>query len=766
MSRSVLDIVIKLSKQGGADRETVKGLVQVKSSLGQLAAIAGVATGALYTAKKAFDFAKEGAQLQFVEQRFNRLAGSIGANAGLMGDLREVTRGLYSDTELMASASDLMGLGLAKNSDELLRLAKVSSGLNMNMNQLVLTLTNMTTMRFDALGVSVDGFKEKVKGLEDAGMDANTAFKEAFLQQAEAQLDKVGEAADSTAGSFMRLEAGIKNMADSAKKNFATAVEPMIRALADQVDAGAEQSRIQEENAFYNDLAKQSIQNLTGQVNVAYSQAQAYAVQLKENVQATMSWDQALMNSQVTVASATATTFDFAASMDELDALMGGRLGKSFDDYQQSLGELNTELADLQAQQDRFPENSRKWNELGTQIDDVNAKIKATTESYREQAAAISFSISQAQVQSAVELDPTKAQEGAQILSELAYGYGLVDERQKALTDSTSVLLGKWAEGNSTVPATVAGLEALGSIYSEVDLTTSNAGANMKDAASNAEALGAEINKAGSQAEESSAGVALTNEQLNILNTLALNSSKQVNGLRGQVAKLDGMTATAVINIIVNGAVPNLGRATGRGAIQGGGSPTAGRPGFHGHAAGGTLGPSNIVGEQGWEAVIQGKDGRYTVIPHETSMELFRLGLLGGAKGLRGGGHTGFSGFGTGFGVGGVNSTATRRPRQLDSEVVRQTSGGGGGGNRQTNNAPAPTVQETVTPLVETTQEAVASVEAAQVQQSVEARMSRADMQRHNNVLAGKLDELIGLQRTGQASMTSSMKAAIQQIMG
>ena len=78
------------------------------------------------------------------------------------------------------------------------------------MNQLVLTLTNQTTMRFDALGVSVADFDEKVKALEESGLSAQDAFTEAFLQQAEEQIEKVGSAADTTMGNFMQLEAAVK----------------------------------------------------------------------------------------------------------------------------------------------------------------------------------------------------------------------------------------------------------------------------------------------------------------------------------------------------------------------------------------------------------------------------------------------------------------------------------------------------------------------------------------------------------------------------
>jgi hypothetical protein len=104
------------------------------------------------------------------------------------------------------------------------------------MNQLVLTLTNRTTMRFDALGVSVDGFDEKVKALEASGLSAEEAFGEAFLQQAEEQIEKVGHAADSAKGSFDRVEASLNNMGASFKKNVATVIEPAMKAWADSLE--------------------------------------------------------------------------------------------------------------------------------------------------------------------------------------------------------------------------------------------------------------------------------------------------------------------------------------------------------------------------------------------------------------------------------------------------------------------------------------------------------------------------------------------------
>ena len=188
--------------------------------------------------KAVYDFTKQGAQLEFLAGKFERLSLAAGTTSDvLLNDLRKATQGTRSDMELMASAGDFMSLGLAKTSDEVIRLTTVAGALNMDMNQLVLTLANQTTMRFDQLGVSVDGFKEKVAGLEAAGMSANDAFKEAFLQQAEEQVRKVGNAADSSLGSFMQFEASIQNTAAAIKSALIPAINEALPFLTGISDA-------------------------------------------------------------------------------------------------------------------------------------------------------------------------------------------------------------------------------------------------------------------------------------------------------------------------------------------------------------------------------------------------------------------------------------------------------------------------------------------------------------------------------------------------
>lgn len=262
--RIVIDALNKASDDLKALEKQLKGVEKTSKDTGKatgnlddqfkafkntaLSVVAGLA-GTYIALKKFYDFAKQGAELEYTADKFDRLADSIGTTADvLLTELRDATKGTRSDMELMASATDFVALGFAKTKDEAVRLATVAGALNMNMNQLVLTLANQTTMRFDQLGVAVEGFDERLQALKATGMDTNAAFKEAFLQQAEAQIGKVGNAADSTAGDFMRLEAALKNLVNAVKTELSEGLAPAIKESADLFTLYAE--RIAQEQAF------------------------------------------------------------------------------------------------------------------------------------------------------------------------------------------------------------------------------------------------------------------------------------------------------------------------------------------------------------------------------------------------------------------------------------------------------------------------------------------------------------------------------------
>jgi hypothetical protein len=193
-----------------------------------------LARKAIQAGKAVYDFSKEGAQLQYVAGKFDNLTASIGTtSSALLNDLRTATQGTLSDAELIQTATDMMSLGLSETHDQTVRLSNAAGQLGMNMDQLTLTLTNQTTRRFDTLGISVTGFDEKLEKLKATGMDTQAAFTEAFLQQAEAQIARVGGIATTGAGQVMMMESAFKNLGDQIKLNFADALVGIAPVLTD-----------------------------------------------------------------------------------------------------------------------------------------------------------------------------------------------------------------------------------------------------------------------------------------------------------------------------------------------------------------------------------------------------------------------------------------------------------------------------------------------------------------------------------------------------
>src|SRR3990172_1598817 len=64
-----------LKKSADSSKSSLGGM---QSSLFRMAGAAGIATAALFALRKGFDFSREGAQLEFLEGKFDRLSMAVG----------------------------------------------------------------------------------------------------------------------------------------------------------------------------------------------------------------------------------------------------------------------------------------------------------------------------------------------------------------------------------------------------------------------------------------------------------------------------------------------------------------------------------------------------------------------------------------------------------------------------------------------------------------------------------------------------------------
>lgn len=186
----------------------------------------GVALGAVAAgAKMLWSELNRGAELELARSRFDNLTQSIGTTAdSMLGKMREATRGMISDAQLIASGSDIISLGLANTEDQAVRLASVVGQLGWDMQQVILTFANNSTMRLDALGLSVAGVTARAKELEAAGMSMDEAFDLAVIEAGEEKLELLGSSADTTAGQIKQLETAWNNARDAFSQEFAAGV--------------------------------------------------------------------------------------------------------------------------------------------------------------------------------------------------------------------------------------------------------------------------------------------------------------------------------------------------------------------------------------------------------------------------------------------------------------------------------------------------------------------------------------------------------------
>lgn len=433
-----------------------KGISQAKEEMGDFEkrtqdgmklvgkVVAGL-TVTVFTLKKAFDFGKEGAQIDIMRDKFDTMANSIGTDGNaLFQDLKKATRGLLTDADLVAAAYDMMSLGLAKTHDEAVRLATVSGLLGMNMNQLVLTLTNQTTMRFDALGLSVDGFDEKVKKLEDTGIAANEAFKLAFLEQAEEKLRLVGDVAETDAGKIQRMEVALANLEDQAKlmaagpvADFAGQATSVIdyygrlitvtSKLRQAVKAG---TLTQEEyNKAMRDLSKGQIL-LADAEQMVLDQETAIYDERRESIELAEAATKSTVAAAKAAEEAALAEEHLQRAMSDLDAVVNGKLGPALRDHiedqeelREKAEELRGEIAKLEGEKYLTNEQKEQLAGLKGDLEEVEGQITANADAHGEATKRILFDI----LTQRAAIDGLTQAEYEALLG-VAEHYGLIDE--------------------------------------------------------------------------------------------------------------------------------------------------------------------------------------------------------------------------------------------------------------------------------------------------------------------------------------------------
>jgi len=220
----------QLTKDLQAGEQQTKGWTgAVGTMAGQLmaGAISGGATLALGAIQnlgtELIGIVGDAVGLQAVTNTFDALTASIGTDAvTAVGQLREATRGMVSDADLMQAGNKFFAMGLADTAEGAAELAEVATQLGMamgedatsSMENFALMMANQSIPRLDSFGISSGKVRERIEELmaETEGLTREQAFNQAVMEQAQITMAKVGEQGGGAAGSMARIKTTIANL--------------------------------------------------------------------------------------------------------------------------------------------------------------------------------------------------------------------------------------------------------------------------------------------------------------------------------------------------------------------------------------------------------------------------------------------------------------------------------------------------------------------------------------------------------------------------
>lgn len=228
-----------VDQASGAIRGVAGALGSIKNVVGGLAlGAARVALENLGTAARAaWDALNEGAALELTERRFESLAANIGVTAAALdSQMAAASQGMMSHAERMATAGDIIQLGLADSSNEVTRLSVLIDQLGWSAAGLANTLEDDSTDGLNALGLSFDAVSAKMEVYEARGVAASEAFDLAVIEAGEDQLAALGDATETTAGKIAQLTSKWEDLSNGFKAGFAEGVADDLEIIIDTLD--------------------------------------------------------------------------------------------------------------------------------------------------------------------------------------------------------------------------------------------------------------------------------------------------------------------------------------------------------------------------------------------------------------------------------------------------------------------------------------------------------------------------------------------------
>lgn len=416
-SKELKELENELKELGGSSKQSGK---EVKSFEDNIAAFkkealvaAGVVAGFGFAVKKAYDFSKDGAQLDRLAEASGDFARSLGANMDEVATrVKAASLGTVSDMDIIQASSRAMSLQVSASASELAELMEIAAlkGRRMGMttteafNDMVTGIGRVSPLILDNLGILTESEKTYKAYAESIGIGAEKltdaqkrqALLNKVLQEGRAELAAVGGLALDAAGEYEKFEASLKNLADRFKQDLMPVVLPFIKAMNEQLDItllvdGAARKHLitQEEKILLISQLRQGIIELS----VVEEQLAQKEIDLREATgdHVITRWEMA----DATAANTEATNELIAAqerfglTTQIVSASVKGELGETWSDYHSEIKDLATEHDELSEElQDLLDKGwspmSKKVQDLNTALDENEEKQRAAADAARE----------------------------------------------------------------------------------------------------------------------------------------------------------------------------------------------------------------------------------------------------------------------------------------------------------------------------------------------------------------------------------------------
>ena len=234
---AILEFVNKAGPGVKSAEKDFGGLVKAAKALGIGLSVAGVKIAA----KAAYELGVLGAQSLRTKRAFEAISGGALSAADNLDAMRRATRGAMSEQAMMASANQLLQMGLAGNAAELENITTMATRLGSAMGkeagpavaEFSLMLANQSIPRLDTFGISASKVRTRILELQAAtpGLSREMAFMTATMEEGEAAMERLGDAADDELLANERLAASWADLKAMAGEALAPAMETVANAM-------------------------------------------------------------------------------------------------------------------------------------------------------------------------------------------------------------------------------------------------------------------------------------------------------------------------------------------------------------------------------------------------------------------------------------------------------------------------------------------------------------------------------------------------------